>query len=214
MPKQPSKASKKKQQEGDAPTRNSDMPKGEKFREKLTFRKLDPWGGCYFTPTAQQYDRLKEQAAKRHPYATLPVFYDNFDDKMTVRGRGRKEGEEVGWDDADRLVKGNQYIVHGMMRTASVAGSVSTFIRITRVEGELAEKGEVEGEEGEEKPKRKVKRKLETVAKHDKDKKKRKKKQDKDEDEDAGGGDEEEEEEEEKNDEEGDEEEDAEANDE
>jgi hypothetical protein len=132
------KASKANKRNGDeakaAPTHQSDMPEGEKFNEKLKFRKVDPWGGLYFTPLSRdQYDRLKKQAVARHPLASVPVFYDNFDDIITVRAKGSKDG----WNEGHRLKKDEEYVVHGMMKTAVVKGHPSTFIRIQSVDGDL-----------------------------------------------------------------------------
>jgi len=116
---------------------NSDMPESEKIKEQLTFRKTDPWGKLYFTPTRGQYNRLKDQARARHPGASLPVFYDNYDDIITVRAAGSKDG----WDEGHRLKKGVDYVVTGMLKTAVIKGHPSTFIRILSVEGDLSDPG-------------------------------------------------------------------------
>jgi hypothetical protein len=150
------KASKTKKRDGDEvksmPINNSDMPEGEKFNEKLKFRKSDPWGGLYFTPlNRDQYDRLKKQAVARHPLASVPVFYDNFDDIITVRAKGSKDG----WNEGHRLKKDEEYVVHGMLKTAVIKGHPSTFIRIQSVDGDLT---------GPKKDKKKKKKKAEVKA--------------------------------------------------
>lgn len=128
------------------------MPEPEEIDEILEFRKIDDYDRLYFTPTRDQFNRLKASAEKRHPEAGIPIFYDNFDDELTVRMKCKKGG----WNQSNRLMPGEQYTVTAMMKTMPVKGTIVTFLHVVSVDGPMME---VE----EEKKQRPIKRKATPV---------------------------------------------------
>jgi hypothetical protein len=125
-----------------------DMPQGEIIDEVLAYRKVDDFDRLYFTPTQDQYDRLKKLAEERHETASIPVFFDNFDDELTVRMKCRKGG----WNQTDRLISGESYAVMAMLKTAVVKGQPTTFFHIKSVDGPLMQDANEEKEEKNEAP--------------------------------------------------------------
>lgn len=122
-----------------------DVPDGELIDELLIFRRVDDYDRLYFTPTQDQYKTLKALARERHATASIPVFYDNFDDEITVRMKCKKGG----WNESSRLIPGEPYVVIAMMKTSPIKGSMKTYLQIKSVDGTLAKVKEEEEEEAE-----------------------------------------------------------------
>jgi hypothetical protein len=137
--------------------KRQDLPLTEEVNEVLMFRKVDDFERLYFTPTQDQYDRLKKVVEQRHETASIPVFVDNFDDdELTIRMKCRKGG----WNQTDRLISGESYAVMAKLKTAIIRGQPTTFFHIGSVDGPLMRDAD---EEKEEKKEAQIKRKATPV---------------------------------------------------